>query len=119
MELRALRFAKSAAHRKAVSQNCPSSWSNYRRIRNHCSLRFRKFKAQYLSELANHPTKSKSFWNELSYLKSSSKVSTTFIHMASEFDEYFSSIPYDTIKDISGNGICPTQYLSLSDIPSF
>ena len=118
-ELRSLRYMKAAAHRKAVSLNSLDSWASYRRIRNHCTRRFRSFKAQYLSNLASHPTNSRMFWKELSFLQSSSKASTTYTHTALEFDQYFTSIPYVTIKDIPGYTACPTDYLSFSDIPPF
>ena len=101
------------AHRRALKSGSASDWLSYRHLRNKVNSMLRSAKAAYFDELASSlKSKPGKFWKHFQSLSKHSKsiCNSQFSAMADTFNDYFLSIPYKTVANVTST-VPATEYM--------
>ena len=113
---------KKLAHNKALKLNDSVSWNAYRNARNFANMKIKTYKMKFLEDQSQ--VCAKSFWKQIGYIngKSNSISNCCLVdHDVNDINDYFLSVPMNTIKGIATdlNAIPPTLYLNNISSPDF
>ena len=94
-DLKNLMIKRDNEHKKAIQTNKELHWSNYKRLRNAVTSKMRKEKSSYYTTKLSEHNDPKEMWQTLNSIipKKSKSSSTTANHTASDFNDFFTSIP--------------------------